>query len=75
MAKAKVQAKSTKDIGYHAITMTCACGAKYELGSTLESIRLDICAKCHPFFTGEKKILDAEGRVERFRKKYNLAAS
>ena len=62
-------------IPYHKITITCACGAEYESGSTLESIRVDVCANCHPFFTGETRILDAEGRVEKFRKKYNLSQS
>ena len=59
-------------IPYQKITITCACGEEFESGSTLESIRVDICSKCHPFFTGDNKILDAEGRVEKFRKKYNL---
>ena len=60
----------SKDIPYHTITVSCACGATYEAGSVLESIRVDICAACHPFFTGESRILDAEGRVDKFRKKY-----
>ncbi|MSR88584.1 MAG: 50S ribosomal protein L31 [Candidatus Margulisbacteria bacterium] len=57
---------------YHKIVISCACGATYDSGSTRSAIRVDICAGCHPFFTGEKRILDAEGRVEKFRKKYNL---
>ena len=68
------QYKSSRDIPYHKIKMTCVCGAEYEGGSTLDTIRVDICANCHPFFTGENKILDAEGRVEKFRKKYEMAA-
>ena len=56
---------------YHSdVVATCACGAEYQTGSTLDSVRVDICANCHPFFTGEKKIVDAEGRVEKFKKKY-----
>ncbi len=51
-------------------TASCACGAEFKTGSTLENIRVDICASCHPFFTGENKIVDAEGRVEKFKKKY-----
>ncbi len=62
--------KSSRDIPYHKITITCACGAKYDAGSVLESIRVDICAGCHPFFTGESRILDTEGRIDKFRKKY-----
>ena len=52
------------------IVVSCACGAVFKTGSTLKEIRVDICAKCHPFFTGENKILDSEGRVEKFKKKY-----
>ena len=57
---------------YKTITITCACGAQYKSGSILDSIHVDICAQCHPFFTGKAKIIDAEGRVERFRKKYSI---
>lgn len=62
----------TKDdiIPYHKMVISCACGAEFEAGSTLETIRVDICSSCHPFFTGENRILDAQGRVEKFRKKY-----
>lgn len=66
--------KTSRDIPYQSLTISCACGATYESGSTLETIRVDICASCHPFFTGESKIVDTEGRVERFRKKYEAAA-
>ena len=52
------------------IVVSCACGAEYKTGSTLEKVRVDICANCHPFFTGENKIVDSEGRVEKFKKKY-----
>jgi len=55
---------------YHKTTAACACGARYEIGSTKENIRLDICSACHPLFTGKQKMLDAEGRVEKFMKKY-----
>ena len=58
---------------YHKIIISCACGATFESGSTQESIRVDICSKCHPFFTGDKRIVDAEGRVEKFKKKYKLS--
>ena len=54
---------------YNDTTITCACGAKYETKSTKE-YKIDICSSCHPFFTGKAKLVDTEGRVERFRKKY-----
>jgi large subunit ribosomal protein L31 len=56
---------------YHKITASCACGAHFETGSTKETIRVDICSNCHPFYTGVQKIVDAAGRVEKFNKKYN----
>lgn len=49
---------------------TCACGAAYAVGSTRENIRVDICSACHPLFTGKQKMLDIEGRVQKFKKKY-----
>ena len=55
---------------YEQTTITCACGAVYHVGSTKKNIKVDICAKCHPFFTGVQKIIDTGGRVERFRQKY-----
>lgn len=59
---------------YFKTTATCACGATYEIGSTRENIRVEICSKCHPLFTGTEKLLDAEGRVEKFKRKVALAA-
>jgi large subunit ribosomal protein L31 len=50
--------------------VSCACGAKFTTRSTEGDIRVEICSACHPFFTGTQKIIDTEGRVERFRKKY-----
>ena len=73
--KAKKLNIDLSNIAYHKVTITCACGAEYEAGSTVDNIRVDICASCHPFFTGENKIIDTEGRVEKFRKKYNLKSS
>jgi large subunit ribosomal protein L31 len=55
---------------YKETTITCACGAVVKTRSTKEDIRVDICSACHPFFTGMQKIVDTEGRVERFKKKY-----
>jgi large subunit ribosomal protein L31 len=55
---------------YKLVNITCACGATYTTRSTRDAYAVDICAQCHPFFTGQQKILDTAGRVERFRKKY-----
>jgi large subunit ribosomal protein L31 len=55
---------------YHRTRITCACGATYEVGSTRQNIRVDVCARCHPFYTGKQRIVDTGGRVERFRRKY-----
>ena len=56
---------------YNQVNISCACGAVLKSWSTEAEIRLDICAACHPFFTGTQKIVDTEGRVERFKKKYD----
>ncbi len=55
---------------YVETTIRCACGNVIEAGSTKEDIRVEICSKCHPFFTGKQKLVDTAGRIERFRKKY-----
>jgi large subunit ribosomal protein L31 len=55
---------------YQEATISCACGSVLRTRSTVKDIRVEICAVCHPFFTGLQKIVDTEGRVERFRKKY-----
>jgi large subunit ribosomal protein L31 len=47
----------------------CACGAVFEVGSTVDEIRMEICSQCHPFYTGNEKIMDTAGRVERFNKR------
>ncbi len=52
------------------VNAVCACGEKFETRSTQDNIHVDICSKCHPFFTGKQKLIDAEGRVDKFRKKY-----
>ncbi|MFA5840851.1 MAG: 50S ribosomal protein L31 [Candidatus Paceibacterota bacterium] len=48
---------------------TCACGAVFEVGSTMGDIKMEICSHCHPFYTGNEKIMDTAGRVERFNKR------
>jgi large subunit ribosomal protein L31 len=55
---------------YYEATATCACGATFTVGSTKENIRVDICSACHPLFTGKQKLLDIEGRVQKFKNKY-----
>jgi large subunit ribosomal protein L31 len=57
---------------YNNVTITCACGAKYETRST-RAYNIDICSACHPFFTGKAKLVDTEKRIDRFRKKYGGA--
>lgn len=55
---------------YHEVEVRCACGATWKTRSTRKELRLEICSNCHPFFTGRQKLVDTEGRVERFTKKY-----
>ena len=55
---------------YIETTIKCACGNMIEVGSIKNDIRVEICSKCHPFFTGKQKLIDTAGRIERFRKKY-----
>ena len=54
------------------VTVRCACGAEMETVSTKSDLKVDICSKCHPFFTGKQKFVDSGGRVDKFKKKYNL---
>ena len=58
---------------YQPATITCACGFVYETFSTRGPFVVEICANCHPFFTGKQKLLDTAGRIERFNKKYGRA--
>jgi large subunit ribosomal protein L31 len=55
---------------YKDVKVSCACGETFTTKSTKDNIRVDICSKCHPFFTGKQKLVDAEGRVDKFKKKY-----
>ena len=57
---------------YEATTIRCACGNVIETRSTKKDIRVEICSKCHPFYTGKQKLVDSGGRVDRFKKRYNL---
>ncbi len=56
---------------YEQTTITCACGNVIHTRSTRKNMRVEICSQCHPFFTGEKKLVDATGRIERFKKRFN----
>ena len=55
---------------YEEATITCACGEVIHTRSTRKNIRVEICSKCHPFFTGDKKFVDTAGRIERFSRRY-----
>ena len=55
---------------YDVCTVTCACGNTFQTRATVDSLKLDLFAECHPFYTGKQKIVDTEGRVERFRQRY-----
>lgn len=57
---------------YKQATVTCACGNTFKTGSTKEELRVEICSECHPFFTGKQKLVERGGRVEKFKKKYNI---
>ncbi|MDD4796785.1 MAG: 50S ribosomal protein L31 [Eubacteriales bacterium] len=57
---------------YKKCVASCACGETFETLSTGDSIRVEICSKCHPFFTGKQKLVDTGGRVDRFKKRYGL---
>ncbi len=58
---------------YVQATVTCACGNTFTVGSTQPTMKVDVCSKCHPFFTGQQRILDTAGRVERFRRRFNIS--
>jgi large subunit ribosomal protein L31 len=57
---------------YNETTVTCACGNKFQTRSTSENIHTEICSQCHPFFTGKQRLMDSEGRVDKFLSKYGL---
>lgn len=56
-----------------ATKVTCACGASFAVGSTMDTMDIEICSQCHPFYTGNDKILDTAGRVDRFKKRAAVA--
>jgi len=58
---------------YQRTTITCSCGAVYHVGSTRENLRIEVCGKCHPVYTGgHQRLVDTGGRVERFKRKYGM---
>lgn len=57
---------------YGESVVRCACGETFTTGSTKKELRVDICSKCHPFFTGRQKLVDTGGRVDRFKKRYGI---
>jgi large subunit ribosomal protein L31 len=61
---------------YKTIKVTCSCGNSFETRSTLtDELHVEVCSHCHPFFTGQQKIMDTAGRVDRFRRKYGLSSN
>jgi len=57
---------------YPEVQIVCSCGNSFVTGATKSELRVEICSKCHPFFTGEQRIVDTEGRVERLKRRYNM---
>jgi len=55
---------------YQQVNVHCACGEQWTTGSTKKELRVDICSKCHPYFTGKQKLVDTAGRIDRFQRKY-----
>ena len=55
---------------YHQVQVHCACGETWMTGSTKKELRVEICSKCHPFFTGKQKLVDSAGRIDRFQQRY-----
>ena len=68
--KKEVKMKAEIHPDYKKTVIKCVCGNEIETGSVQDNITVEICNKCHPFYTGQQKILDSEGRVERFNKRY-----
>jgi large subunit ribosomal protein L31 len=57
---------------YENAEVICSCGNKFTTGSTKKQLKVEVCSNCHPFFTGERRMMDTAGRVERFKKRYKL---
>ena len=57
---------------YNSATVTCSCGNSFTTGATKSELKVEVCSKCHPFFTGEQRMVDSEGRVERLRRRFSI---
>ncbi|MBM4448915.1 MAG: 50S ribosomal protein L31 [Chloroflexi bacterium] len=57
---------------YHDTRVICSCGNIFTTGSTKKELKVEVCSQCHPFFTGERRVLDTTGRVERFKRRYKV---
>lgn len=55
---------------YQVVNVTCACGNTFQTRSTVRELNVDVCSQCHPFYTGKQRLVDAKGRIDRFRRKY-----
>ena len=75
MARLKIEVIELKEgihPKYQKCIVRCACGETFETGSVQPEVRVEICSKCHPFFTGKQKLIDTGGRVDRFKKRYGI---
>ena len=72
MAEGEIRMKKNIHPEYVETTVTCACGNTFKVRSTKAELHVEVCDKCHPFFTGQQKLVDTEGRVDKFNKKFNL---
>ena len=70
MIRKEVTMKKELHPDYNKVIIKCVCGNEIETGSIEENITVEICSACHPFYTGQQKILDSEGRIEKFKKRY-----
>jgi large subunit ribosomal protein L31 len=59
---------------YNVLSVTCACGNTFQTRSTAKEMAVDVCGACHPFYTGKQRLMDTQGRVDRFRKRYAKTA-
>jgi len=57
---------------YPEAVVTCSCGNTFATGSTKKTLKVELCSRCHPFYTGERRMIDTGGRVERFKRRYKL---
>ena len=57
---------------YNDAEVICACGNRFTIGSTNKQLKIEVCSKCHPFYTGERRMLDTGGRVEKFKRRYKI---